>query len=219
LDQPRGAAHHAAEGATGASQTEFLIAQSTTPNAQDVTRAVQERLAALGYDPGPLDGIAGPKTRDAISSFQAALGLPPDGAISSALLARLNASLEPATQDEPSAATPDAANSTAGGAGSDGAPTSVADSPDFVATWMLGTWRIDCASNDPGLVFDRVAFDKTWSDEWTVSLEGSRVRVCRQDEGRFCYLYEQLSDTRMVFAGHVGESARTPRNIQIQKCE
>lgn len=40
---------------------------------------LQRALAAAGFDPGPLDGIAGPKTRAAINAFQAAQGLVVDG--------------------------------------------------------------------------------------------------------------------------------------------
>ena len=42
-------------------------------------RRVQERLAAAGFDPGPADGIAGPRTRAALRAFQEARGLDPTG--------------------------------------------------------------------------------------------------------------------------------------------
>jgi hypothetical protein len=41
--------------------------------------SIQRRLAELGYDPGPADGRAGPRTRAAIQTFQRARGLPADG--------------------------------------------------------------------------------------------------------------------------------------------
>jgi len=42
-------------------------------------REVQERLLVRGYDIGPADGAIGPRTRAAISAFQASAGLPADG--------------------------------------------------------------------------------------------------------------------------------------------
>lgn len=40
---------------------------------------LQGFLQKSGYDPGPIDGIFGPKTRDAVISFQRDYGLLPDG--------------------------------------------------------------------------------------------------------------------------------------------
>ena len=44
-------------------------------------RGVQQGLAALGFDPGPIDGINGPWTRAAVSAFQSQVMLmsPPTG--------------------------------------------------------------------------------------------------------------------------------------------
>ena len=50
---------------------------------------VQAKLAALAYDPGPADGVMGPKTRAAIRAFQADFGLPVDGQVSDQLIAAL----------------------------------------------------------------------------------------------------------------------------------
>ncbi|MGH6920707.1 MAG: trypsin-like peptidase domain-containing protein, partial [Geminicoccaceae bacterium] len=58
-------------------------------------RGVQQRLADLGYDPGPVDGVVGPRTRAAIRAFQADLGLPVDGQISGALHAALESAETP----------------------------------------------------------------------------------------------------------------------------
>jgi peptidoglycan hydrolase-like protein with peptidoglycan-binding domain len=41
----------------------------------------QELLSALGYDPGPHDGVLGPKTSSAIRHFQADHGLPQTGTL------------------------------------------------------------------------------------------------------------------------------------------
>jgi TPR repeat protein/S1-C subfamily serine protease len=53
-------------------------------------RVIQWQLTGLGYDPGPADGIIGPKTRAAIRAFQSDVGLPVDGEISDALTAALS---------------------------------------------------------------------------------------------------------------------------------
>lgn len=57
--------------------------------ARDQVIALQERLEARGFDPGPADGIPGPRTRAAISRFQQAHGMIADGFPSRALLAKL----------------------------------------------------------------------------------------------------------------------------------
>lgn len=45
----------------------------------DGISGVQGRLRNLGFDPGPLDGKMGPRTRHAIAAFQASRGLPVTG--------------------------------------------------------------------------------------------------------------------------------------------
>ncbi len=50
---------------------------------------VQSRLRAIGYDPGPLDGSAGPLTAAAVRQYQQARRLPPTGSADRDLLARL----------------------------------------------------------------------------------------------------------------------------------
>jgi peptidoglycan hydrolase-like protein with peptidoglycan-binding domain len=42
-------------------------------------RQMQERLDAAGFDPGPADGVAGPRTQAALRAFQEARGLDPTG--------------------------------------------------------------------------------------------------------------------------------------------
>ena len=55
------------------------------------TKSLQAGLIAAGHDPGPVDGVAGPRTVAALRAFQLAHGVPPDGIVgaqTSALLGR-----------------------------------------------------------------------------------------------------------------------------------
>ncbi|MGQ0752499.1 MAG: lytic murein transglycosylase [Betaproteobacteria bacterium] len=52
-------------------------------------RELQERLNARGFDVGQVDGMMGPRTRAAIETFQAAVGLPVDGRPGSRVLRAL----------------------------------------------------------------------------------------------------------------------------------
>ncbi len=47
---------------------------------------IQNAVAAIDHDPGPIDGIMGPKTRRAIRAFEAARKLPVTGKSSPELL-------------------------------------------------------------------------------------------------------------------------------------
>lgn len=63
------------------------------PGQEDtMIRDAQTKLAALGFDPGPIDGLDGKKTRAAVTAFQASVGLPQDGKVTSELLMALNGS-------------------------------------------------------------------------------------------------------------------------------
>lgn len=52
---------------------------------------IEQRLAALAFPPGPIDGVADAQTETAIRDFQRAAGLVEDGAASPELLAELRA--------------------------------------------------------------------------------------------------------------------------------
>lgn len=60
-----------------------------------VARA-QRGLSAAGFAPGPVDGVIGPQTRDAVRSFQRRIGVAVDGEIDAALLRRLGGFRPPA---------------------------------------------------------------------------------------------------------------------------
>lgn len=57
-------------------------------------RGIQEGLTALGYDPGRIDGLDGPRTRAAVSAFQGDQGLPQDGVCAGDTLFALAAALQ-----------------------------------------------------------------------------------------------------------------------------
>ena len=56
--------------------------------------AVQRRLAELGYEPGPADGLMGPRTREAIGALQQDRGLPRSGRIDAATIEALGLNVE-----------------------------------------------------------------------------------------------------------------------------
>jgi hypothetical protein len=81
-------------------ERESLAIEATTvpaPDAPPVPAALarhdvaelQRLLAALGFDPGPIDGAAGPRTREAVMRYQEARGLSATGAPDRGLLRRL----------------------------------------------------------------------------------------------------------------------------------
>jgi hypothetical protein len=55
----------------------------------ETVRAVQEQLAAKGYDPGPVDGVHGLLTRAAVMAFQYDHDLPLTGEVSDRLLKQI----------------------------------------------------------------------------------------------------------------------------------
>jgi len=67
---------------------------------------VQSRLSELGYQPGPVDGVMGPKTRSALRRYQMVEGLPVDGRITEPLLVRLTGSSAAAVEPRPEPSPP-----------------------------------------------------------------------------------------------------------------
>jgi peptidoglycan hydrolase-like protein with peptidoglycan-binding domain len=78
----------------------------TSPAASaGLTRAqvaqLQAELGERGYDPGPHDGIVGPKVRTAIRTYQADAGLAPTGEATASLLAHIQNAATDADDDAP----------------------------------------------------------------------------------------------------------------------
>jgi peptidoglycan hydrolase-like protein with peptidoglycan-binding domain len=61
-----------------------------SPRAAEVIRSVQQWLAALGYQPGQINGRLGEETVRAIREFEASRGLVQRGCISAALVGQLS---------------------------------------------------------------------------------------------------------------------------------
>ncbi|MBF83422.1 MAG: hypothetical protein CL489_02990 [Acidobacteria bacterium] len=63
-----------------AAQGKQVAAEPIRPGSRGpAVRTLQTRLAALGFEPGPADGIAGRQTASAVEAFQLDRGLVPDG--------------------------------------------------------------------------------------------------------------------------------------------
>jgi peptidoglycan hydrolase-like protein with peptidoglycan-binding domain len=55
----------------------------------DQVKRAQESLKAEGWDPGPVDGVVGPRTRQALRAYQARAGLPQTGVLDATTFQRL----------------------------------------------------------------------------------------------------------------------------------
>jgi peptidoglycan hydrolase-like protein with peptidoglycan-binding domain len=87
--QPQNDLEAAAAAVAQAESTEHSDAAGTK-STQETILTAQKLLAGLGYEPGPLDGLDGPKTRDAVRKYQADASLPTDGRITKALVEGLS---------------------------------------------------------------------------------------------------------------------------------
>ena len=66
--------------------------QSVTALNPDKIRVVQQALQSKGFDPGPIDGIVGPRTKEAVRNFQDRYGMNPTGEIDNQTLFALGKS-------------------------------------------------------------------------------------------------------------------------------
>jgi localization factor PodJL len=80
------AAEVASPAADGAGETPGIAFESR----QAMVRIAQELLAERGFDPGPLDGLEGPKTVQAVRAFQRSIGAASTGRIDEPLVVRLS---------------------------------------------------------------------------------------------------------------------------------
>lgn len=70
-------------------RTGFEQATEISSEASGVIRTVQQTLAGVGYDAGPVDGALSSRTRRAIREFEIDHGLPETGRVSGKLVAEL----------------------------------------------------------------------------------------------------------------------------------
>jgi peptidoglycan hydrolase-like protein with peptidoglycan-binding domain len=71
-------------------QTEERQQQQTTPDPYtDFNKRVQERLKALGFYAGPVNGDIGPNSQAALAQFQLSVPLPASGALDDQTIAAL----------------------------------------------------------------------------------------------------------------------------------
>lgn len=70
-----------------------LIFFSAT-HAASVVHSVQKRLVELGYDPGPVDGIMGKKTKNALKGFQKDNNLTPTGTLNKETMEKLGLKIQ-----------------------------------------------------------------------------------------------------------------------------
>jgi peptidoglycan hydrolase-like protein with peptidoglycan-binding domain len=89
--EARGAQKPGRMGRSGAARPDAKQNVNERSAAQDV-RKVQEALKNQGHDPGGIDGIMGPQTRQAIRSFQTANGLKETGRLDAETADKLNLS-------------------------------------------------------------------------------------------------------------------------------
>jgi peptidoglycan hydrolase-like protein with peptidoglycan-binding domain len=68
-------------------------------------RTAQQALADKGHNPGPVDGLMGPKTRAAVQDFQRKEGLEPSGQLDTKTMSRLGTSESSSTSPSASPAT------------------------------------------------------------------------------------------------------------------
>lgn len=73
-----------------ADSPQMIVKPSKKPITRQEIRSMQRMLAAHGYDPGVIDGLAGSKTVAAIREYQARAGLRVDGTVSRRLINHLS---------------------------------------------------------------------------------------------------------------------------------
>jgi S1-C subfamily serine protease len=77
------------------------LSEQAPASAQDLVASAQRLLDSLGFDPGPADGVMGPRTQGAIAAFQRTRGLAPTGQLDGQTVAALRAASAAAPLQSP----------------------------------------------------------------------------------------------------------------------
>lgn len=75
-------------------QVKKAAAGKAVKKASPAVAKIQAALKKAGFDPGPIDGVAGRKTRAAVMAFQKANGLKADGRVGKMTQAKLQSFME-----------------------------------------------------------------------------------------------------------------------------
>lgn len=82
-------------------RTARVPAGSQTRPSRERYRQIQQALAEAGFDPGPVDGLWGPQSEDAMADFQEARDLEPTGRIEALSLIQLGLGPQYETPETP----------------------------------------------------------------------------------------------------------------------
>lgn len=168
----------------------------------NTTLQVQERLIALGYKPGPADGIDGPKTQEALKAFQRYKGVTADGIVGP----RTIALLFPLTSSNPSA--------------SSIASTVILKQPK--ATRKITEIIVHCTATPEGreVTVDTIRswhLANGWKDigyHYVVGLDG-KVRPGRPEAQIGSHVAGHNSGTiGIVYVGGVADDGKTPKDTR-----
>ena len=86
-------------------RTARVPAGSQTQPSRERYRQIQQALADAGFDPGPVDGVWGSNSEDALQDFQEARGLEPTGRVDALSLIQLGLGPQYETPDTPAETT------------------------------------------------------------------------------------------------------------------
>ena len=99
---------------------------------QEDVRSVQEALKGKGHDPGPIDGVIGPRTQQALRAFQRKQNIQTSGQLDSSTASALGVTLSSGSSSTPSVSTPGSSSRGSSGIDSPGSSnrgSSGTDSP------------------------------------------------------------------------------------------